>query len=239
MTDDHQLRQLIDRICSNLDLNSSDRRQTVKGLLIELERLPGLLKSSHPYYLEALDKTWEWVSKSICNFKQRPNLSLQESLVKWINGYLSWRIKDLYLRQNYQYRDEISLDTPTNPSSENPSTLLEQLSDTDLDSPTLTGLDAYLEANRTRKIQEIFAKFEDYVEQDPEEILRNCHPRHCPQCHCQLLCQKLLFQEPPVRISQLARDLGVNHQTIRYHWQAKCLPLLQQILENFGYSRDE
>ncbi|NET55226.1 MAG: helix-turn-helix transcriptional regulator [Symploca sp. SIO2E6] len=237
--DDHHLRQIIDRICGNLDLNSLDRRRAVNRLLIELERLPGRLQSSDPYYLEALDKTWEWVSKSICTFQQRPHLSLEESLVKWINGYLAWRIRDLYLKQNPQYTKEISLDTPTNPSAENSSTLLEQLSETNLGPPTLTGLDGYLEANRTKIIQEIFARFEDYVEKDPEGILRNCYPRNCHQCHCQLLCQRLLFQETPVKVSQLARNLGVNHQTLRYHWKAKCLPLLQRILERLGYSQDE
>ncbi|NEP10772.1 MAG: hypothetical protein F6K14_11260 [Symploca sp. SIO2C1] len=239
MTDDHQLRQLIDRICGNLDLNSSDRRLAVNLLLIKLQRLPGLLTNSHPYYLEALDKTWEWVSKSICNFKQRPHLSLQESLVKWINSYLYWRIRDLSLRQNCQDSEVKSLDSPSDPSGENTSTLLEQVWETNLVPPKVTGLDAYLEANRRRRIQEIFEKFEDYVAQDPEGILRNCHPRNCPQCHCQLLCQKLLFQAPRAKISQLGRDLGVNHQTIRYHWPTKCLPLLQGILESLGYGQDE
>lgn len=228
------------RICNNPNLTSSDRLQSINRLLFELQELPGLLKSSHPYYLEALDRTWEWVIQNICKFQQRPHLSLQESLVKWINGYLSWRIKDLY-RQN---RDVLSLDVFINESSENPSTLLEQISETGFDPPKLSGLDAYLENLRKKEIEKIWQKLERYIEEDPDQILSKLHPRKFPDCNCQVLSQKLLLQEPPERLAQIHREfqnLGVSipDKTLRSHWKNKCQPCLQTILESLGYSKDE
>ncbi|GBF79175.1 CHAT domain-containing protein [Aphanothece sacrum] len=239
---DKQLQQLIDRISNNPDPKSSARRKAINRLLKELQQLPGLLRSSNRYYLEALDKTWEWVAQNICNFQQRSHLSLQESLAKWINSYLFWRIKDLY--SNRQYSQEISIDMAFNLNDQNPTSLLDQLSKTGFASPTLSGLDAYIEEQRKKKIQDIFERFERYVEEDPEMLLRKCHPRNFPECHCQLLTKKLLLQEPPERLSQIHREfqnLGVKipDQTLRSHWKNKCLPLLQNRLESLGYSKDE
>lgn len=95
---DERLRQLIEAVCQYPD-GSQRRRKAMHRLLVELERLPGLLKSRHPDYLHALNQTFEWISRNICStFKQRTP-SLQGDLVKWINGYLYWRINDLYSPQ--------------------------------------------------------------------------------------------------------------------------------------------
>ncbi|HAG84032.1 MAG TPA: hypothetical protein DCL61_23485, partial [Cyanobacteria bacterium UBA12227] len=61
----------------------------------QIQHLPGLARSSHPDYLHALNRTYQWISQNIQNFQPRPP-SVQESLVTWINGYLYWRIRDLY-----------------------------------------------------------------------------------------------------------------------------------------------
>jgi hypothetical protein len=247
ITEKQLIQQLIDRICNNPDPTSSDsdRRKALNRLLLELQQhLPGLLKSSHPYYLEALDKTWEWVSQNICDFQQRSHLSFQESLAKWVNGTLAWRIKDLYLREQRKYHKEGSLDVPLNFNDQNPTSLLDQLSETGFETPSLSGLDAYLEEIRKKKTQEIFERFEHYVEEDPEMLLRNCHPRKFPECNCRLLAKKLLFKEPPERLSKIHREyqnlgLEIPYQTLSSHWKKKCLPLLQNILESLGYSKDK
>ena len=68
-----------------------------------------------------------------------------------------------------------------------------------------------------------------YVEQDPENRLTNCYPRQAPHCHCQCLGVRLLLQEPPDRLSTLAREFNINYQTLSSHWKRKCLPLLREI----------
>ncbi|MEQ8465743.1 MAG: hypothetical protein RIC07_19570 [Coleofasciculus sp. E1-EBD-02] len=234
---DEQFQQAIALICGNMGLTSSERRKAINRLLIALQQLPQLCKSSHPLYFEALDKTWEWVSENICTFQPKPHLSIQRSLVNWINGYLRWRIKDLY--QNSQSDQEYSLDVLINENDGNQTRWLDQLSETGFNPPKLSGLDAYLEERRREKNRMIWQRFHNYVTEDPEKRLQNCHPRQHPNCHCQYLCQQLLFQEPPEPLAKISRELGVNYQTLNSHWKNRCLPLLQQILEALGYSRNE
>lgn len=235
---DEQLQQLIDKICGSLDRESSEWRKAISRLIFELQQLPGLLKSSHPLYLEALDKTWEWVSNNICKFKPKPYIPVSKSLVTWINGHLSWRIKDLYRNQQRQSNHEESVYVVINQDSENPLMLIDQLSETGFNPPKLTGLDAYLEEQRKKSILTIWQKFELYVQEDPEKLLCKCHPKKYRDCNCQLLSKKRLFTEPPEKFRHISKELGINEQTLISHWKKKCLPLLQKILEDLGYSKN-
>ncbi len=235
---DEHLQQLIASICGNPDPTSLERRREINRLLVILQQLPGLLKSSHLYYLEALDQTWEWVSRNICTFEPHPHLSIQESLKRWINGYLSWRIRDLYRGGKC---NPYSLDTPLdNSSDENPTTLLEKLTETGFEPPKLSGIDGYIEQLLRQERQEICRQLERYISEDPQGILRDCKCRKSPNCNCQCLSQRLLLKDPPDKISQISQDLGINYQTLNSHWKKKCKPLLQKIARSFlGYSGDE
>ncbi|NES18940.1 MAG: hypothetical protein F6K41_08435 [Symploca sp. SIO3E6] len=233
---DEQLQGLITRICQHPDSISWERRQAINRLLIRLQQLPGLLKSPHLDYLEALDKTWEWVSRNICQFEPRLHLSIQESLVKWINGYLRWRIKDLYQQGDCQ---PYSIDNKINNNGEISTTLGEQISETGLQPPVLSGIDGYIEQRRNQKIQQTALKLELYILEDPQGRLKSCHPRNRPDCNCQFLSQRLLFQDPPQRFSDISRELGINRQTLKSHWERKCKPLLQEIAVSLGYSKSK
>jgi hypothetical protein len=46
---------------------------------------------------------------------------------------------------------------------------------------------------------------------------------------------RLLVQDPPQRIADVAREFNVNNQTLYSHWKNNCLPLLQEIGRHFGY----
>ncbi|NES81116.1 MAG: hypothetical protein F6K10_06750 [Moorea sp. SIO2B7] len=158
----------------------------------------------------------------------------------WINGYLNYRIKDLY-RQSGR---ESSLDVIINDDNENPLTLLDKISETGFQPPKLSGLDAYLEEQRKENILSIWQKFELYVKEDPQKLLRNCHPKKYPDCNCQLLAKKLFLKDPPETLAQIHRELqnlglSIPDQTLRSHCKKKCLPLLQKILEDLGYSKEE
>ncbi len=231
---DEKLRHLIARICGNPEQKTWERRQAINCLLRELQYLPGLPKSSHQYYLEALNRTWEWVSERICDFEPRLHESVQRSLERWIKGYLSWRIRDLYRQNN---PNQYSLHSLISNHDENSETWLDKLQNTTLNCPTLSGLEGYLEQLHTQEIREISFNLEIYIEQDPEGKLRKCHPRKHPDCNCQLLSQRLLLQSPPARLTDVSRELRVNYRTLKSHWENKCRPLLQEIAIALGYQR--
>ena len=235
MTDiEIRLQELITKICQNpLLRKDSEHRRLVNQLLIRIQQLPGLVKSSHPDFLEALDKTYFWLSRNICQFNPLlgNSLSYEKGLTRWINGYLYHRIQDLY-QQNpfYQY----SLDQKINKNAEDDLTWLDQLP-ADKKKPTLDGLETYIERLQKNKTRDVVLKFELYVEQDKDQRLQGCHPRNFPNCNCQLLCQRIVLQNPSTKISVLSREFGIKEQTLRYHWNQKCKPLLQEILVELGY----
>ncbi|OCQ95496.1 hypothetical protein BCD67_09685 [Oscillatoriales cyanobacterium USR001] len=229
---DRQLRLLAEKVCS-YPAKSLERQKALNLLLVKLQHLPGLLKSSHPDYLEALNRTWEWFSQNICQTFKPSGASFQESLCKWINGYLYWRIRDLKSPQT-----DYSLDNSFK-NSESLETYLDRLPDAQ--APKLSGLDNYLDRLRSEQLQEIVLQLEKYIEEDPERKLRNCYPRKHPNCNCQFLTQRLFLQNPADKMADIIRELqlkdpNVKDQTVRSHWNKKCKPLLQEIAVNLGYS---
>jgi hypothetical protein len=229
-----RLRELIAKICeSPVPLTESERKRLVERLLISVQKLPGLIKSSHLDFLEALDKTYWWLSRNICQFQPPLNssLSYEKGLTRWINGYLYRRIQDLYQQTSFS---QYSLDQTINQGEEDNLTWLDQLPATP-ELPTLNGLEIYIECLQKEKTQDVFLKFEFYVEQDFDKRLQNCHPRNFLNCNCQILCQRILLQNPSEKISNLSREFGVNYQTLKSHWEKKCKPLLREILVELGY----
>lgn len=225
---DEQLQTLIGEICRH-PVGSSERQKALNRFLLTVQKLPGIYHTSHQDYPSAWNRTLEWVCNSIDRFEVDAAGSVERSLVAWINGYLKWRIRDLYSpAQKYEsskvylpcYDDEPS---PTDP--------LENLPDPQCSLSLLEAQIAQMqEAQRQRQGEQI----EDYILRDPQGKLSSCHPRQKPFCHCQMLAIRLLLKEPPDNIANISRELGINNQTLYSHWRQKCLPLLQEIGRHFG-----
>lgn len=229
MSSEEHLQELI-AVCQRASAGL-ERRKALNRLLTQVQQLPGLIKSSHPDYLEALNRTWEWFSKNLDDFQPRPP-SIEVALVRWINGYLYWRIQDLYRGDRYSLSiDVLSYgDEDLNP--------LDVLADTGFNTPTLTGLDGYIQQLQQQDTQRIGCLLERAIEQDTSGKLRNCHPKAHPHCHCLYLSQRLRLKDPPDKLAEVARDLNVNYQALVAHWKRKCMPMLQEIALSLGYQPD-
>ncbi|MBD0385494.1 MAG: helix-turn-helix domain-containing protein [Nostoc sp. C3-bin3] len=241
---DEQLQKLIDEVCSYPG-PSLERQKALNRLLMVVQQLPGIYKSGHQDYLEALNQTWEWVSRKICEFEARSRSdsvrvasrregvspSFQQSLVIWINGYLKWRIKDLY-RPDSNYT--ISLDRLTRNDEGDETTLLNILPDPQSPSISLDLLDLKIAQIQEIERQSLGKRIWQYIEQDEEGKLTASHPRKNPECHCHLLAMRLLLEQPPHKIADIARELNISNQTLYSHWKKNCLPLLKEIGMNFG-----
>lgn len=231
---DERLRQLIAAVFQHPD-TSPEWRKAMHRLLIELQELPEFKRYSRPdcpeSLLDALNRTWEWLSRNIRNFRPRTS-SIREDLVKWVNGYLYWRLKDLVPNPS----SDFSLDTPIGNTPEE-ITFLDLQSETGIGIPTLSGLDGYIKQIQQEELQRIGQEIERYIDQDSEGKLRKCHPRNRPDCNCQLLSQRLLIasKDRPERLADIARELNIEYQTIVWHWKNKALPLLQAIAIELGY----
>ncbi len=225
---DERLSALIAQVRQN-PAPSRKWRTAMNQLLREIQQLPELKKSTHPNYPEALNLTLEWVSRKITQFEQRQP-SISTSLSNWVNGYLGWRIQDL---SSPEKNAPISLDAPIAVDA-GARTRLEQLPDF-----TLSGLDGMIESAQKETIQRIGLELELYIEQDPEENLRNSYPRSYPECNCQLLSLRRVLKDPPDKFQDLAEELKVKYTTLNSHWKRKCEPLLQEIASNLGYGQEQ
>ncbi|BAY99834.1 hypothetical protein NIES37_38170 [Tolypothrix tenuis PCC 7101] len=238
--EDQYLCQLITEIFNSPE-TSPIYRKALSRIIIKVQNFPGLLKSSHNNYLSALNLTWEWLAKNIKNFEPQPP-SIQKSLLKWINGYLYWRIKDLD-SSDFSY---IPLDKqiPGSEIAEEKTTFADLVSNNNSSSAEIKrrrdtgdpdGIDIYIRQLQEKKTQRIGLELELYIEQDPKGKLRRCHPRGCELCNCQLLAQRLILKEPPDEFKTLAENLSIPYQTLYSRWTRECKVLLFQIGLEIGY----
>jgi hypothetical protein len=240
-----QLRQHLKAVLQSSD-GSKAWRQAMNRFLVFLQNLPEFKRYARPdcpaYFLDALNKTWEWVSRELRAFKPRTD-SVHQDLVRWVNGYLYWRIKD-GASQNLSIG--LSLDQPMgNDESGAISTWLDRIANSGeivgkgFIPPSFSGLDAYIAKLQTEATQAMGLALETYIEQDPEQKLQKSHLRQHPECNSQMLAQRILLKHPPDKLTDIARDFNANYQTLTSHWKLKTLPLLRDLAIEFGYQSPE
>lgn len=241
---DEQLRHLVAVVLRQPE-GSKEYDRALNRLLFLLQELPEFKKFSHPgcpvYFLDALNKTWEWFSQNVKNFKPRSS-SIQSDLVKWIKSYLYWRLKDATDAKTGESQILTSLDAAIYfDDSQNKSTYKEQVAQQGhlLGTPSnpyvISGIESLIEQAQCQERQEVALKLKSYVETDPQEKLRSCYPRHRPDCNCQTLSIRRYLKEPPDTLAALAREYKINYQTLNGHWKQRAIPLLQAIAIELGY----
>jgi hypothetical protein len=226
MMDDLQLQELIKQICHSPE-KSWERGRLMNQLIFELSKDKNLLKSSHFDYLEALNHTWLWLCKDLCKICSKQDLN-RKTLLKIINTYLSWRIKDLYIPD----KRLVSLDVIVS-KDEVITTLLDNVATTNIN-----GIDGYIEGLQLQEMQIISLQFIKYIEKDPDKRLQNTYLKNRPICNCQFLAQKLLLKEPQEKLIKIAGELNISPPTIYSFWQRKCLILLREIAIELGYKAE-
>ena len=208
---DERLCQLILNICL-LSRDNPQRRKLVDRLLRKLQISPKLSKVSHPYYYEAQNKTWLWLNKHLHEFNPQHS-PIQASLVTWVNGHLRYRIKDLYTSQNSKYLNTVPLEAL----------------ETSGFYGCLDALNCEIERIEREEKQALARDIANYFKGDPQQELRNCHPRNRPDCNCQIIAQKLLLDESPAKMATIARQLNIKEQTIRSFWRRTGFSKIQKI----------
>jgi hypothetical protein len=224
-----QLRQHLAAVLA-APIQSAANAKAMSCLLRLVMQLPGIKKVNHQDYSLALNQTWEWMSRNIDQFQPSTD-SIERDLVRWINGYLYWRIHDLYhstsnLPQPLSLNEDIF---------ENGETYLDLLSESGFIGVNIHTLNDQIQLLQQQEHQKIAAQIEAWILGDPEHKLQNCYPRNQNHCHCQVLSDKLIVKDPPDSFTEIAKDLHIPYQTLVAHWKRRCLPLLQTQANKFGY----
>jgi hypothetical protein len=231
---DEEFRELIKQ-ASEFRQDTPERAKTISLLRVKIQQLPGFYQSSHQDYFDALDQTWEWFGRNIQDFEERPPL-LTVSLVRWINGYLHWRIRDIRDKRN----QTISLDARGNEDG-TVKNFWEVISETGFEPPRLSGIDSYIEKIQQQNIDLIAQKLKQYIEQDPDFVLRNLHLQKNPECNFQVIIQRLYLKDKHDTKRAIAEYFGVSEQTLYAHYRrnwSKIQLHLQEVALNSGLEED-
>lgn len=250
---DEELRLLIEAVQRSMPKTLAWRKG-MNRLLAEIQRLPGLTRSNHPDYADVLNQVLVRLGDEIQTFQPQPP-SLEKSLTNWINLKLrlTYEVRELYAPvrsraqatvkttktakadfQRQTQKPPLFLDAPL---GEDGWSLGDRLS---ASAPcTLLELEENIRQVQAQQItHRVGIQIAQYIQNDPDGSLRQCHPQAYPACHCQMLSQRLLLKHPPDRMAALAREFNINYHTLNWHWKNRGLPLLQAVAQKFGYQPD-
>ena len=244
MISDSSLCQLIKQALQDSE-KDRDIHNAVEVLALAIDQLPEvkvyLSQGWLPYYDEALPMTMRDVKRNINKFPQAYGLNMasvncqnpseanqvRKSFIKWVIMILKRDCYDVRRRRDKQ------------PQVFSTSDLVEGevfLVDNSLaiEKYAIT-MDRLIQQEQLSIVEELKL----YIEQDPEEKLQNSHPRGRADCNCQVLSQRILLDNFPSEIKNIAKELNIPYQTLLTHWKRNCLPLLRKIAINLGYNPNE
>lgn len=242
---DEKLCQLIREVLRHPD--GSDRQQREMEKLLQLTpNLPGIYKSLTPTIeqQDALNRALvdlsgckkEGRADCLRRFVEKRNLDLTTEdasnvrvlFVRWFNRIIKNKIAEVYREK----KEHWSLDACF-PEGDDKTTYGDTIS-----SDRTTGIDSIIEAEEKEAQINLCQAVKDYLETDPEGILRKCHPEGYPQANCQELANKRYLKTPPEKWKNIEKDLKVPYGTVTAHWNRKCVPLVReitsQIIDNFS-----
>lgn len=171
-----------------------------------------LWKESTPYYQDALQQTWIYFCRNLCEGNTgRAYDPEKASVVTWLNAYLKRRLQDGYI--DVQKRRARTASSPPWSSSDG------------------QRLDPIDRLPAKPDVPPLLAEVSAWAESDPE--LTRIHLTNRPDITCQLLILKRLPPETPWK--DLAAELGVAIGTLSSFYQRQCLPLLREFGKSQGY----
>ena len=208
------LRRLVDEACGHPP--GSPERQKLLTRIIRLSARK-LWRESTPHYQDALQQTWLYFCRNICEGTtgQTYDPSLG-SVITWLNVYLKRRLQDFY---RYQQRQQARRVSP-NINSARSSDASEIIDPVD-NLPAEPDVPPILENVRL------------WAEKDEDGQLCQTHIQGRPQVNCQMLILKRL--PPEVGWKELSAEFGLPVSTLSSFYQRQCLPRLRKFAEKEGY----
>ncbi len=208
---DELFRQLVCQTC-RYPCKSLQRRKGLNKLIQSIIKSDKLWRENTPYYEEALQQTWLYLCRNLCESntggKYNPDIS---SVTTWLDRYLKKRLLDFRILEYERIRKEMPLPPP---DSENPTNPIDNL-------PAPSDISLMLEETI------------DWVKRDPDGELGNIHIKGRSDLTCQLLILRRL--PPETDWKSLANEFHCSISTLANFYQRQCLPRLRKFGESQGY----
>ena len=179
--------------------------------LTKVIRLTGdrLWKERTAYYEDALQETWVYFCKNIC--EGNTYNAEKASVVTWLNNYLKWRLKDGFIGEQQDKKQRAA----------------PRMGD---DNKLIDPIDSI---PAQPDIPPLLAEIEKWVLVDAKKKLSQIYLDNHPHITAQQLILKRL--PPETSWKQLAAEYGVAAGTLSSFYQRKCKPLLREYSKSQGY----
>lgn len=211
------LNQLIAKACS-CPPGSLQRQKYLVQIIRLIMKSGRLWKENTPYYDDALQQTWLYFCRNICEgVTGQAYDPTYGSIITWLNAYLKRRLQDFYLNEHRKQAITVPLDQHRAASDDN-STTFDELVD---NLPAIPDTPPILEEVRS------------WAETDPDGQLQQIHIKGRPDVNCQVLILKRL--PPEISWKELSEEFSLPITTLTSFYQRQCLPRLRKFAELEGY----
>ncbi|MBE9040718.1 sigma-70 family RNA polymerase sigma factor [Oscillatoriales cyanobacterium LEGE 11467] len=208
---EEQLARFVVETCSHPP-GSLKRRQNFNRLVRAILDSGKLWRENTPYYADALQQTWLYLCRNLCQGTTGAKYDPHKSQVTtWLNQYLKRRLQDFYLaairpEKQRVYSTAFQIDPSFN----------------EIDNlPAPPDIPPILEETR------------QWVLADANRELGRIHIKSRPDLTCQVLILRRL--PPETDWKTLERDLDCSYSTLANFYQRQCLPRLRKFGKDRGY----
>ncbi|MFB2981844.1 hypothetical protein [Microseira sp. BLCC-F43] len=198
------LQTLIQETCSHPP-DSPQRRKALNSFLRVLLKSGRIQTTGDDVYEEALYKTMFNLTKTLCD-KYDPS---RGSFLTWFKTCLRHQHMD-EIRAAQRHRDRQQSVWQTNEGELDP-------------------LDRVVAPIDAKLLLDTWESFVQWIEDDPDHLLKDCHIENNPKANCQTLAYLRLVVGKEWQ--EIAAEVGSTRGAISSHWSRKCQPLLQEWLE--------
>jgi DNA-directed RNA polymerase specialized sigma24 family protein len=210
---DEHLRRLVTEACGH-PLGSPQRQK----LLTQIIRLTAnrLWRESTPYYQDALQQTWLYFCRNVCDGLTGQTYDPDYgSVITWLNAYLKRRLQDFYTKQNREQATTVPIRVRQSTSGGT--------------SETIDPIDNLPAAPQAPPILE---ELETWARKDSEGELCRTSIKGRPDVNCQVLILKRL--PPEVSWKELSEEFDLSIPTLSSFYQRQCIPRLRKFAESEG-----
>jgi len=210
-TVEEHLRQLVAQSCQHPP-RSLERRRGLNQLICAIAKSGKLWRENTSYYEDALQQTWLYLCRNLCEANTGVQYDSQRSSVTtWLDRYLKKRLLDFRIEEQQQRQQR----------------LLSPLSGIEQTTDPLENLAA------PPDIRPILIEIRRLVATDPDGELRQIHIKGRPDITSQVLILRRLPPKTDWKI--LAAEFNCSYSTLANFYQRQCLPRLRKLGQLQGY----
>ncbi len=206
-----ELNQLIIETCKHPP-DSRVRKSGLTKIIQAIIQSGKLWHSSEPFYEDALQQTWLYFCRNLCEAntgkQYNPN---QSQVITWLNNYLKYRLLSFQQERQQRKYKEVSTSLTRDEETTDPIQQLKAPSDT----------------------PPIWEETLNWVKNDPDGELSSIHIKNRPDITCQILILRRL--PPPTDWKTLEAELNCSYSTLANFYKRQCRPRLRQFALTQGY----